>query len=100
MIRVNLISTAPGQVVAAAPARDWFPKEQRAAAMGLALPYDLARPGVEREELIAHLVRLGRELDVASDDALQDLLVGQALLLQLRGEVVAVDPRRCGLERP
>jgi type IV pilus assembly protein PilN len=37
MIRVNLISTAPGQVVAAAPARNWFPKEQRSAAMGLAL---------------------------------------------------------------
>jgi len=35
MIRVNLISVTPGQ--AAAPARDWFPKEQRSAAMGLIL---------------------------------------------------------------
>jgi len=35
MIRVNLISVAPGQ--AAAPARDWFPKEQRSAAIGLVL---------------------------------------------------------------
>jgi type IV pilus assembly protein PilN len=33
MIKVNLISVTPGQ----APARDWFPKEQRAAAVGLVL---------------------------------------------------------------
>ena len=34
MIKVNLISVAPGQP---APARDWFPKEQRSAALGLIL---------------------------------------------------------------
>jgi type IV pilus assembly protein PilN len=33
MIRVNLLSTGPG----AAPQREWFPKEQRAAAMGLVM---------------------------------------------------------------
>ncbi|HET9372582.1 MAG TPA: PilN domain-containing protein [Vicinamibacterales bacterium] len=35
MIRVNLLAAASGP--AAAPARQWFPKEQRSAAMGLAL---------------------------------------------------------------
>ena len=35
MIRVNLLAAATGP--AAAPARQWFPKEQRSAAMGLAL---------------------------------------------------------------
>lgn len=33
MIRVNLLSTGPG----AAPPRDWFPREQRSAALGLLL---------------------------------------------------------------
>ena len=33
MIRVNLLSTGPG----AAPPREWFPKEQRSAALGLLL---------------------------------------------------------------
>ena len=33
MIRVNLLSTGPG----AAPAREWFPREQRSAALGLML---------------------------------------------------------------
>lgn len=33
MIKVNLIATTPG----AAPARDWFPREQRAALIGLGL---------------------------------------------------------------
>ena len=34
MIRVNLLSTGPG---AAQPAREWFPKEQRPAALGLVM---------------------------------------------------------------
>jgi type IV pilus assembly protein PilN len=33
MIKVNLLSTAPG----ATPARDWFPREQRTALMGLGM---------------------------------------------------------------
>jgi hypothetical protein len=57
-------------------------------------------PRVEGEHLVAHLVRLGRELDVPSRDALQDLVVGQPLLRKLRNVVVAVDAVEAALKAP
>ena len=40
------------------------------------------------------------ECDVPGDEALQDLVVGEALLLELRDVVVAVDPVEAALNAP
>ena len=48
---------------------------------------------VEREDHVADLAGLARQLDVAADDALEDLVLGEPLLLELRGVVVAEDAR-------
>ncbi|HWJ57103.1 MAG TPA: hypothetical protein VNR90_12785, partial [Vicinamibacterales bacterium] len=68
-------------------------------AVRLAPPDDLARLGVERRHDVADRARLARQLDVARDQLLDDLILGQALLLELGGVVVAEDARRWRLER-
>ena len=63
----------------------------RRPAVRLALPHDLARLRVERRDDVADRARLARQLDVARDQLLDDLVLGQPLLLELGGVVVAED---------
>ena len=63
----------------------------RRTAVRLALPHDLARLRVERRDDVADRARLARQLDVARHQLLDDLVLGQPLLLELGGVVVAED---------
>ena len=65
----------------------------------LALPDDRAGPRVERVDHVANDVGLFRPFVVARPHTTHHLVVGQALLAQLRDVVVAIQARRGLLER-
>ena len=76
------------------------PSARGQALVRFALPDDRAGPGVERVDHVADDVGLLGSLVVTRLHTPHHLVVGQALLLQLRDVVVAVEARRGLLERP
>src|SRR5688572_32553158 len=76
-----------------------MPAAKRLGALRLTLPYDLAGPRIEREHHVADVAGFARQLDIARDHALVDLVFRQALLDQLGDVVVAENARRRSFER-
>ena len=75
------------------------PAAERFSLVGFLLPDDPSGVRIQREDHVADFVRLAGELDISSDDALDDLGFRKPLLFELRGVVVAEDPFRRSLER-
>ncbi len=61
------------------------------AAVRFLLPHHAPGLRVERVDAVAHRSRIARQLDVASDDALDDLRFGHTLLRELGDVVVTED---------